>query len=183
MSVSSGPGISATPCSRSALIALRFCCWWCEQVAGTSGKVKLDGGSDDQGAACETYGTSIRAALGKERNAEVLSELYVARSDVQYMVRNTALHIWWKTIVVNTPRTLQGDPARPHGGKASSPALADPGQSRSGVGCCSGRGRGEAGSLSLDRKHHQRCLCPLPAWQPVVHAAVLRPRLPGCCCD
>eukprot|EP00882_Tetradesmus_deserticola_P021052 GHRQ01022771.1.p1 GENE.GHRQ01022771.1~~GHRQ01022771.1.p1 ORF type:complete len:107 (-),score=16.56 GHRQ01022771.1:367-687(-) len=30
----------------------------------------------------------------------------MARSDVQYVVRNTALHIW-KTIVVNTPKTLQ----------------------------------------------------------------------------
>lgn len=76
------------------------------QVAGTSGKVQLDGGSDDEGAACETHGAAIRTALGRERNAEVLSKLYVARSDVQYMVRNTALHIW-KTLVVNTPRTLQ----------------------------------------------------------------------------
>ncbi|KAF8055816.1 hypothetical protein HT031_006591 [Scenedesmus sp. PABB004] len=76
------------------------------KVAGTSGKVKLDGGSDDEGAACETYGVSIQEALGRERNAEVLSKLYVARSDVQYVVRNTGLHIW-KTIVVNTPRTLQ----------------------------------------------------------------------------
>jgi hypothetical protein len=76
------------------------------QVAGTSGKVKLDGGSDDEGVACAEYGTAIQEALGRERNAEVLSKLYVARSDVQYVVRNTALHIW-KTIVVNTPRTLQ----------------------------------------------------------------------------
>jgi hypothetical protein len=76
------------------------------QVAGTSGKVKLDGGSDDEGVACAEYGTAIQEALGRERNAEVLSKLYIARSDVQYVVRNTALHIW-KTIVVNTPRTLQ----------------------------------------------------------------------------
>jgi hypothetical protein len=76
------------------------------QVAGTSGKVKLDGGSDDEGVACAEYGTAIQEALGRERNAEVLSKLYVARSDMQYVVRNTALHIW-KTIVVNTPRTLQ----------------------------------------------------------------------------
>jgi hypothetical protein len=63
------------------------------QVAGTSGKVKLDGGSDDEGAACESYGTQILAALGHERYATVLSKLYLARSDVQYVVRNTALHM------------------------------------------------------------------------------------------
>lgn len=63
------------------------------QVAGTSGKVKLDGGSDDEGAACESYGTQILAALGPERYATVLSKLYLARSDVQYVVRNTGLHM------------------------------------------------------------------------------------------
>jgi hypothetical protein len=63
------------------------------QVAGTSGKVKLDGGSDDEGAACETYGAQILAALGRERYSQVLSKLYLARSDVQYVVRNTALHM------------------------------------------------------------------------------------------
>lgn len=63
------------------------------QVAGTSGKVKLDGGSDDEGAACETYGAAIQAALGTEHYCQVLSKLYIARSDVQYLVRNTALHM------------------------------------------------------------------------------------------
>lgn len=65
----------------------------CVQVAGTSGKVKLDGGSDDEGAACESYGTQILAALGPQRYATVLSKLYLARSDVQYVVRNTGLHM------------------------------------------------------------------------------------------
>lgn len=55
--------------------------------------MKLDGGSDDEGAACESYGTQILAALGPERYATVLSKLYLARSDVQYVVRNTALHM------------------------------------------------------------------------------------------
>lgn len=108
------------------LCLLLLCC----QVAGTSGKVKLDGGSDDEGAACETYGTAIKEALGRERNAEVLSKLYVARSDVQYVVRNTALHIW-KTIVVNTPRTLQE--ILPALMAEVISALADPGESRGAV--------------------------------------------------
>ncbi len=56
------------------------------QVAGTSGKVKLDGGSDDEGAAHEGYGAAILAALGEERRNEVLAALYIARSDVQYTV-------------------------------------------------------------------------------------------------
>lgn len=76
------------------------------KVAGTSGKVKLDGGSDDEGAASEAHGAAILAALGRERRDEVFAKLYITRSDVQYAVRNGALHNW-KTLVVNTPRTLQ----------------------------------------------------------------------------
>jgi hypothetical protein len=116
------------------------------QVAGTSGKVKLDGGSDDEGAACETYGTAISAALGKERNAEVLSKLYVARSDVQYLVRNTALHIW-KTIVVNTPRTLQE--ILPALMAEVIEALADPGEV--------GRWRGWGGGTSTEVLWARQC--------------------------
>lgn len=41
------------------------------KVAGTSGKVKLDGGSDDEGAATEVHGQAILKALGRERRDEV----------------------------------------------------------------------------------------------------------------
>jgi hypothetical protein len=41
------------------------------QVAGTSGKIKLDGGSDDEGAATDAYGAAISEALGQERYAQV----------------------------------------------------------------------------------------------------------------
>jgi hypothetical protein len=68
--------------------------------------VKVDGDSDDEGVACETYGAAILEALGAERRAEVLARLYLVRTDVQYAVRNGALHVW-KTLVVNTPKTLQ----------------------------------------------------------------------------
>jgi hypothetical protein len=64
------------------------------------------GGSDDEGAAEESYGEAIINALGMERRNQVLSRLYVCRSDPQYTVRSEALHVW-KTIVVNTPKTLQ----------------------------------------------------------------------------
>eukprot|EP00882_Tetradesmus_deserticola_P004507 GHRQ01004753.1.p1 GENE.GHRQ01004753.1~~GHRQ01004753.1.p1 ORF type:complete len:1251 (+),score=530.16 GHRQ01004753.1:483-4235(+) len=97
------------------------------KVAGTSGKVKLDGGSDDEGVACAEFSAAIQEALGRERNADVLSKLYMARSDVQYVVRNTALHIW-KTIVVNTPKTLQE--ILPALMAEVISALADPGEDR-----------------------------------------------------
>lgn len=75
------------------------------QVAGASGNVVVDGGEDDEGAAEESYGEAILAALGRERFDEVLARLYIIRSDVQYPVRTEALHVW-KTLVVNTPKTL-----------------------------------------------------------------------------
>ena len=76
------------------------------KVVGASGNIVVDGGSDDEGAAEESYGEAIINALGMERRNQVLSRLYVCRSDPQYTVRSEALHVW-KTIVVNTPRTLQ----------------------------------------------------------------------------
>ncbi|GAX75317.1 hypothetical protein CEUSTIGMA_g2762.t1 [Chlamydomonas eustigma] len=75
------------------------------KVVGTSGNIVLDGGSDDEGAAEEHYAEAIIAALGMERRNQVLSRLYITRSDPQYTVRNEALHVW-KTVVVNTPKTL-----------------------------------------------------------------------------
>jgi hypothetical protein len=75
------------------------------RVAGTSGKVRLDGGSDDEGPATEEHAQAVLQALGRERRDEVLSRLYVARADAQYGVRSAALHVW-KTLVTNTPRTL-----------------------------------------------------------------------------
>jgi hypothetical protein len=75
------------------------------RVAGTSGKVRLDGGSDDEGPATEEHAAAVLQALGRARRDEVLSRLYVARADAQYGVRSAALHVW-KTLVTNTPRTL-----------------------------------------------------------------------------
>lgn len=75
------------------------------QVAGASGKIQMDGDSDDEGVAVESYSTSIISALGSQRRNDVLAKLYMARADVQYPVRSAALHVW-KTVVVNTPKTL-----------------------------------------------------------------------------
>ncbi|KAK9840722.1 hypothetical protein WJX81_000165 [Elliptochloris bilobata] len=75
------------------------------KVAGTSGKVHIDGDSDDEGASTEAHGAAITEALGWQRRNEILARVYMARSDVGYTVRSAALHVW-KTVVTNTPRTL-----------------------------------------------------------------------------
>ncbi|GIL73837.1 hypothetical protein Vretimale_5312 [Volvox reticuliferus] len=75
------------------------------KIAGASGNVILDGHEDEEGIAEESYGEAIIAALGMERRNEVLARLYIIRTDVQYTVRQEALHVW-KTVVVNTPKTL-----------------------------------------------------------------------------
>ncbi|XP_062084326.1 protein ILITYHIA [Humulus lupulus] len=76
------------------------------KVAGTSGKALLEGGSDDEGASTEAQGRAIIEVLGKEKRDEVLAALYMVRTDISLSVRQAALHVW-KTIVVNTPRTLK----------------------------------------------------------------------------
>lgn len=76
------------------------------KVAGTSGKVQLQGGSDDEGASTEAHGRAIIEVLGREKRNEVLAAVYMVRSDVSLSVRQAALHVW-KTVVVNTPRTLK----------------------------------------------------------------------------
>ncbi|GLC46160.1 hypothetical protein PLESTB_001196200 [Pleodorina starrii] len=75
------------------------------KIAGASGNVVLDGHEDEEGVAEESYGEAIIAALGMDRRNEVLARLYIVRTDVQYTVRQEALHVW-KTVVVNTPKTL-----------------------------------------------------------------------------
>ena len=41
------------------------------QVAGTSGKVHIEGDSDDEGTSSEAHGSAIIEALGWERRNEV----------------------------------------------------------------------------------------------------------------
>ncbi|KAJ4845080.1 hypothetical protein Tsubulata_039395 [Turnera subulata] len=76
------------------------------QVAGTSGKALLEGGSDDEGASTEAQGRAIIEVLGRDKRNEVLAALYMVRTDVSLSVRQAALHVW-KTIVANTPKTLK----------------------------------------------------------------------------
>jgi hypothetical protein len=49
------------------------------KIAGTSGKVKLDGGSDEEGAATESYANALVATLGVDTRNRVLARLYLVR--------------------------------------------------------------------------------------------------------
>jgi HEAT repeat protein len=49
------------------------------KIAGTTGKVKLDGGSDDEGAATEGYSAALLETLGEETRNDVLARLYLVR--------------------------------------------------------------------------------------------------------
>lgn len=49
------------------------------KIAGTSGKVKLDGGSDEEGAATESYAVALVECLGIETRNGVLAQLYLVR--------------------------------------------------------------------------------------------------------
>ncbi|KAL6771130.1 hypothetical protein ACKKBF_B34035 [Auxenochlorella protothecoides x Auxenochlorella symbiontica] len=76
------------------------------KVAGTSGRIQQDlQNEEDEGISVEAHGRAIAEALGNERRCQVLSLLYMARSDEAFGVRGAALHVW-KTVVTNTPKTL-----------------------------------------------------------------------------
>lgn len=61
------------------------------QVAGTSGKALLEGGSDDEGASTEAHGRAIIEVLGRDKRNEVLAALYMVRTDVSLSVRQVCV--------------------------------------------------------------------------------------------
>jgi len=64
--------------------------------------------ADDENAApvnVHAQGEALRAKLGNERYQNVLSRLFIARSDVALAVRSAALNVW-KSLVDNTPRAM-----------------------------------------------------------------------------
>lgn len=63
------------------------------QVAGTSGKALLEGGSDDEGASTEAHGRAIIEVLGRDKRNEVLAALYMVRTDVSLSVRQVEYHL------------------------------------------------------------------------------------------
>ena len=82
------------------------------RIAGTSGKVRVEGGDDDEGTPPRRSGALLTRALGEARHHDLLASVYALRSDPVMAVRNAAVHIW-KTVVANTPRTLRMIPAAP----------------------------------------------------------------------
>lgn len=62
------------------------------QVAGTSGKALLEGGSDDEGSSTEAHGRAIIEVLGRGKRDEILSALYMVRTDVSISVRQVILN-------------------------------------------------------------------------------------------
>ena len=76
------------------------------KISGVSGKMTTNSANDDDNFGTESGQKIITNMLGTERRNRVLAGLYMGRSDVALMVRQSALHVW-KVIVTNTPKTLR----------------------------------------------------------------------------
>jgi len=73
--------------------------------AGSGASATADLG-DDEFHGNARAAASLAATLGPERRASILAALYMLRSDMSMVVRNCTLQVW-KSMVVNTPRTLR----------------------------------------------------------------------------
>ena len=76
------------------------------RIIGSSGKVRVEGGDDEEGISTEAQGQMLSSTLGQSRHFNLLAAVYILRSDGTLVVRNAAVHIW-KTVVANTPKTLR----------------------------------------------------------------------------
>lgn len=75
------------------------------------GLIGGDGGEDENdddggmGGGTSRVALTIRAHIGAKTTDSMLASLYIARSDISTIVRQSALQVW-KSVVSNTPRTL-----------------------------------------------------------------------------
>ena len=51
----------------------------------------------DEGISTEAQGRALTQVLGEDRHFDILAAVYMLRSDVALVVRNSAIHIW-KTV-------------------------------------------------------------------------------------
>ena len=81
------------------------------KLSGATGRIQTSSASDEETVSSHEQASNLYKTLGEERHKDVLAALYLLRADVSKPVRTTADHIW-KSVVVNTPKTLNA--AMPH---------------------------------------------------------------------
>jgi len=73
-------------------------------LTGTSGKSITE--DDEEGFATGSTTKALIEAVGEEKRLDLLAALYFVKQDTAVVVGQSATHVW-KTIVVNTPKTLR----------------------------------------------------------------------------
>jgi len=76
------------------------------KICGIAAKNQVDMSDESEDLGMEASKSKLKEVLGEKRRNIVLAKLYVLLSDVNISVRHSCLHVW-KSIVVNTPRTLK----------------------------------------------------------------------------
>lgn len=75
------------------------------QITGVNGKLGQENENEEGDNSGEVH-SSLLEVLGQDRRDRILASLYVCRSDVTAVVRNSAVDVW-KSLISNTPRTVK----------------------------------------------------------------------------